>query len=69
MKIAITVQKGIYPEEYYAGMKATHKCYVVEVPDNLFPREVREVLDEMYSDDSQRNLNTITDVWLCNPKV
>ena len=44
MTLSFHVQTIPCPEEYYMGVQASADAYFVEVPDELFPKELMNVL-------------------------
>ena len=44
MTLSFHVQTIPCPEEYYMGVQASADAYFVEVPDELFPNELMNVL-------------------------
>ena len=44
MKLSFHICNTPCAEEYYMGVNATYKAYIVDVPDELFPAELLRVL-------------------------
>lgn len=45
MKFSFHVQTIPCPEEYYMGVQADFQAYIVDIPDELFPKELLEILE------------------------
>lgn len=69
MKLAIVTQKPICQEEYYANMTSIHQCYIVDIPDEIFPKEVIDAYKEMYKNDGLPPLREISNIVACSPKT
>ena len=69
MKLSIVTENPICQEEFYAGMTSTHKCYIVDIADELFPKEVIDAYKEMYRNDGDMPCVKISNIYACSPKV
>lgn len=64
MKLSIVTQENVCPEEVYANMNSTHRCYIVDVPDKCFPKEVIDAYNKMYSREPCPGI-VISNVFVC----
>lgn len=44
MKLSFHVCDTPCAEEYYMGVNACYEAYIVDVPDELFPKELLEIM-------------------------
>ena len=46
MKLSFHICNTPCPEEYYMGVNAAYEAYIVDIPDELFPKELLNVLKD-----------------------
>lgn len=44
MKLSFHICNTPCPEEYYMGVSAAYEAYIVDIPDELFPKELLNAL-------------------------
>lgn len=44
MKLSFHICDTPCAEEYYMGVNATYEAYIVDVPDELFPKELLDII-------------------------
>lgn len=67
MKLSIVTQEQLCYEQVMSNHNSIHRCYIVEVPDDCFPKEVLEAYKEMY--ESKQPKVVISNCWTCNPET
>ena len=64
MKLSIVTQENMCQEQVYANMSSPHRCYIVDVPDECFPKEVIDAYNKMYSEEPYPS-SVISNVFVC----